>query len=366
MKKLSIFIPSLYGGGAERIIIMVANEAAERGAKVDLVVSRVDGVYGKYLSDVDKSVNLVVLGSGRLITSLPKLVKYFSSSPPDVIFSAINMANVIAILAKRLSGVKARLVISERNTISGPSRLAGFKERVLPYFMKKLYRHADAIIAISNGVSEDVITYTGVDPSKVYTIYNPIDISKVRALSAETSNIDERFDNHVIVAAGRFEVQKDYPNLLKAFAIVRKEISSHLLILGDGILRPDIEKMVSDLGLNNDVTLKGFVSNPYSWMAASDVFVLSSAWEGFGNVIVEAMACNTNVVSTSCPSGPSEILGDGLWGQLVPVGDSNALAKAILNELTNPIDYDLSGRVDFFNKDKILDSYMNVIFNYKY
>jgi glycosyltransferase involved in cell wall biosynthesis len=164
----------------------------------------------------------------------------------------------------------------------------------------------------------------------------------------------------VILGVGRLTVQKDFPTLIRAFARVRQKRNARLLILGEGELRSELNALVAELGLQADVALPGFVENPFVFMRHASLFVLSSAWEGFGNVLVEAMACGMPVVSTDCPSGPAEILQNGKWGRLVPVGDVQALSEALLATLEESTHPDVAARAAECSVDRAVEGYLRV------
>ena len=167
----------------------------------------------------------------------------------------------------------------------------------------------------------------------------------------------------VILGTGRLVTPKDFSTLLRAFARVRVQRKARLVILGEGNRREELESLAQQLGVSADVALPGFVANPYPFMERAAVFVLSSAWEGFGNVIVEALACGCPVVSTDCPGGPSEILDDGAYGPLVPVGDDAAMAEAILAVLESSRDSGrLQARAAVFSEERAIDNYSDVLF----
>ncbi|MCG8345898.1 MAG: glycosyltransferase [Chlorobiales bacterium] len=165
----------------------------------------------------------------------------------------------------------------------------------------------------------------------------------------------------VILGVGRLVQQKDFPLLIRAFSRLRKRREARLMILGEGPLRPELEALVETLDLKKDISLPGFIANPYAYMRCSALFILSSRWEGFGNVLVEAMACGTPVVSTDCPSGPSEILENGKWGRLVPVGDVNAMAFAMESALIEPSTHDTAMRAADFSVEQAISSYIQVL-----
>ncbi|RTH32330.1 glycosyl transferase [Thermus scotoductus] len=356
--RLALFLPSLRGGGAERVMVHLARGFAERGFQVDLVLAKAEG---PYLAEVPPSVRVVDLRASRVLFSLPGLVRYLRKERPHALLSALDHANVIVCLAHRLARVPSRLVISEHNTLSA-SRPQNARGRLLPWFMRWTYPWADAVIAVSQGVAEDLIHLTGLPREKIQVIYNPVVTPELFAKAREP--LDHPWlasgEPPVILGVGRLTEQKDFPTLIRAFALVRAQRPARLMILGEGELRPQLEALVHELGLQDDVALPGFVENPYAYMARAAVFVLSSRREGFGNVLVEAMACGTPVVSTDCPSGPREILDHGKYGRLVPVGDVKSLAESILKAMDEPPYRDLS-RVAEFTLEKSLERYGAVL-----
>lgn len=357
-RRLALFLPSLRGGGAERVMVHLARGFAERGFQVDLVLAKAEG---PYLAEVPPSVRVVDLRASRVLFSLPGLVRYLRKERPYALLSALNHANVIVCLAHRLARVPSRLVISEHTTLSA-SRPQNARGRLLPWFMRWTYPWADAVIAVSQGVAEDLVRTLGISAERVKVIYNPVVDDDLLTKSKEP--LDHPWFTEgappVILGVGRLTEAKDFPNLIRAFALVRAQRPARLMILGEGELRPQLEALVHELGLQDDVALPGFVENPYAYMARAAVFVLSSRWEGFGNVLVEAMACGTPVVSTDCPSGPREILDHGKYGRLVPVGDVKSLAESILKAMDEPPYRDLS-RVAEFTLEKSLERYGAVL-----
>lgn len=360
-RRIAIFLPSLIGGGAERVMVTLANCLARRGLTVDLVAARLGGKYGAYLKDVSPAVNVVDLKASRLVFCLPALVGYFRHTPPDICLSAINQANVLAIVARRLAGKRFRLAVSERNSLANELQGRTLRNRVLPWLMRRTYPFADAIIAVTKGVGDELVSIAGLDRRNVITIHNPVPVDHIRRLAAEpTSEIGE-YPGPLIIGAGRLEAQKDFPTLIRAFALLRAQRPCRLVILGEGSRRPELEALVAELDLSSDVSLPGFAANPYSWMKRADLFVLSSAWEGFANVLAEAMACGTTVISTDCPSGPTEILEDGKWGRLVPVGDAGAMAAAMAAALDDRSPPDVVQRAAVFDLNTAADAYLRAL-----
>lgn len=358
---LTLFLPSLEGGGAEMVMVTLANGLVAQGWRVDLVVSRASGAY---LKNVAAEVRVVDLRSSRVLYSLPSLVRYLRRTRPAVILSALNYANVVALWATRMAGVGTRVVISEHNNVTRDMRSEpAWRSWIIPLLMRHSYPWANGIVAVSGGVAEDLSRALMLPRERIDVIYNPAVTERLRELSTQTLVHPWLASGEppVILAVGRLTAQKDYPTLIKAFAALRARQSVRLVILGEGELRESLEAMVASLGVTEDVAFLGFVDNPYAWMRQAALFVLSSAWEGFGNVLAEAMACGTPVISTDCPSGPAEILEDGAWGQLVPVGDSEALYEAMVTALQGEEYPDVESRARAFDLGQAVQAYLRVM-----
>lgn len=333
-EKVALFLPSLRGGGAERVMVNLARGFSEKGLDVDLVLAKAEG---PYLSQVPPDVRVIDLHSSRVLASLPHLVCYLRRERPQALLSTLNHANIVALWARKLARVPNRLVVRVAANLSqSASNASSARGRLMPRLIHKFYPWADAVVAISQGVADDLVKTARLPRERIQVIYNPVVTPEILEKAEEPLNHPwfAPGEPPVILSVGRLTKQKDYPTLIRAFALVCRERPARLMILGEGEERPKLEALVRELDLDEDVSLPGFVDNPYAYMARSAVFVLSSAWEGFGNVLVEAMAVGTPVVSTDCPSGPAEILEGGKWGKLVPVGDANAMAQAILSTLS--------------------------------
>jgi glycosyltransferase involved in cell wall biosynthesis len=361
--KTAIYLPSLEGGGAERVTVTLANAFAERGLAVDLVLAKASG---PYLSHVNPSVNVVDLGASRVLASVPALVAYLRRERPAAMLSVLNHANVAAIAAKAIARVPTRLVVSEHNTLSraiGNGR--SMRARVEVGIMKFSYRRADGIVGVSDGVSDDLAHSIDFPRERVTTVYNPIDAPQIHAKSQ--SPVEHPWfapgQPPVVIGIGRLTPQKNFAHLLNAFARLHEQRKGNvrLMILGEGELRDELANKVETLGLQDCVALPGFVSNPYAYVRASALFVLSSAWEGLPTVLIEAMSCGARVVSTDCPSGPAEILENGKWGRLVPLGDvvalSNAMAAA-MEDLAPPAVFE---RAMHFSVDASVAGYLGIL-----
>ena len=366
MDKLALFLPSLHGGGAERVKVNLAQGFAERGLKVDLVLAKAEG---PYLSRVSSKVRVVDLRAKRVLYSLPALVQYLRRERPAALLSALNHANVVAIWAKKLACVKTRLVATEHTVLSqSTENTSSLRGRLMPLLIRLFYPWADAVVAVSRGVAEDLSSMTGLPLNKIKVIYNPVITPELFAKAEEP--VDHPWfrpgEPPVILGVGRLTAAKDFPTLIRAFALVHKERPARLMILGEGEDRPELEALVRELGLEQDVALPGFVENPYKYMKRAAVFVLSSRWEGLPTVLIEALALGTPVVSTDCPSGPREILKGGECGLLVPPGDPKKLAEGILRILTDKaLACELAEkgrrRATDFTVDKAVEQYLTLI-----
>ncbi len=365
--KLAIFLPSLGGGGAERVMVNLAHIFAERGFKVDIVLAEAEG---PYLREVHPKVRVVNLRSTRVIFSLFGLMRYLRRERPQVLLSALEHTNVVALLAQRLSGVSVRTVVGVHNTLTRSTVNAqSLNVRSMPFWLWLSYPWAYAVTAVSEGVAKDLEHIVRLPREQVKVIYNPVVTPELLKKAHESLDTHPWFaanEPPVVLGVGRLTPQKDFPTLIKAFALVKHNLPARLMILGEGEDRPQLEVLVRDLGLEADVSLPGFVDNPFKYMRHAGVFVLSSLWEGLPTVLIEALASGATVVSTDCPSGPMEILEAGRWGRLTPVGDVAALAQAIQEALTDPNDSKeeaVQRARDRFGLNEVADRYLEVLFD---
>lgn len=359
--RVAIFLPSLRGGGAERVMLYLVRGFAEKGYDVDLVLTKCEG---PYLGEVPENVNVVNLNAGRVLTSLPALVRYLRRAQPEALLSAMDHSNIIALWAKRLARVRARVVVSVHTTLSMCVKHSNGRGRLIPYIARWCYGWADGVVAVSRGVADDLSNTIDLPRERIRIIYNPVVVPELFELATEP--VDHPWfrvgEPPVVLSVGRLTAEKDYPTLLRAFSLVIRARPVRLVILGEGEERAGLEAMVRHLGLEDVVSLPGFAKNPYAYMSKATVFVLSSAWEGFGNVLVEAMAVGTSVISTDCPNGPAEILENGKYGRLVPVGDAEALAEGIVATLDGPTNSEvLRHRAKEFAYNDIADQYLEIL-----
>jgi glycosyltransferase involved in cell wall biosynthesis len=392
--RLAILLLSLPLGGAERMMITLANGLARKGCEVDLVLVRRKGAL---VSEVARNVKLVELGTARptaviplllrlpwptlrlvlpallrhklpaVARSLPRIVAYLQSAQPDALLTTLPNSNIVALWARWLSRTRTRLVLREANTTSKEIARSNHPfENRWPALMRQWYPHADAIVAVSDGVAADLSRLARLPRNRITTIFNAVDVNRIRELASApiTDGWFAEGAPPVLLAVGRLAPQKDYGTLLRAFALVRWHRSVRLVILGEGPERNRLQDEAIALGIAADVKMSGAVPNPFPYIARARLFVMSSAWEGLPNVLVEALACGCPIVSTDCLSGPREILEGGSFGELASVGDHTALAEAILRALASPADRPrLQARAQSFSVDRVAERYFDVLFD---
>jgi glycosyltransferase involved in cell wall biosynthesis len=361
MIDIAFFLVDLGGGGAEKVMLSLAGGFAERGLKVDLVLVKLEG---DYLALIPPNVRVVNLSSPRLISSLPLLITYLKQNRPKIFVSALEDPNTLSIVAKMLARVPTRIIVTIHNHLSLSCQQSNqLKRKFTPTLVRWLFPFADAVVAVSQGVADDAASISDLPPANIKVIYNPIFTDDLLEKINEPVSHPWFIDNHipVILGVGRLTKQKDFPTLIHAFSLVKQQYPVRLMILGQGEELPHLEALVKELNLFDDVSFPGFVANPYACMKQAKMLVMSSIFEGFGNVLVEGMIAGTPVVSTNCKSGPSEILAGGKYGELVDVGDVQSLATAMINTLKNPVDPELlQQRGQEFSLGAALDSYQQL------
>jgi glycosyltransferase involved in cell wall biosynthesis len=363
-ERLAFFLPGMYDGGAERIMLNLANGIISRGYPVDFVLARAEG---PFMDEVPESARLIDLKASRVLSSTPALVRYLRHERPTALLSIL-YANIIAVWAKRLAGIPIRVILGEHNTLS--SVVKGGDEprlRSYPSLARWFYPWADGIVAVSGGVADDLAQVIKIPRERIQVIYNPIVTKEL--FEKSKASIDHPWfrsgEPPVLLAVGRLTVQKAFDVLIGAFNQVRKDHRVRLLILGEGEDRPALEALIKEYGLNEEISLPGFLPNPYPYMAHAAAFILSSRWEGLPTVLVEAMALGAPIISTDCPSGPREILMDGKWGQLVAVDDPFSLATAISTSLQNNSYRPPQESWKAFELEGVVDQYINILLGNK-
>ncbi len=335
-QRVTIFISFSGEGGVERMVSNLIHEFVRLGHPVDLLLIK---ARGEHIKRLPQAVNIIKLGSDHSALTLLPLTRYLRKNRPECMLVAKHRAIVIAVLARMLAGVTTRIVGRLGTNLSRALEGKNSLRKWLWHApMRKLYPKVDLIIPVSEGVLDDVASITGLGRDKLRVIRNPVITSEMYQLAEE--RIDHPWfvegEPPIVLGAGRFTRQKDFITLIKAFAKVRQQRNCRLLLLGHGALQEEYQVLATELGVAEDISMPGFANNPYPYMKQATLFVLSSAWEGSPNVLSEALAQGTAVVSTDCPSGPYEVLKGGRVAPLVAVGDVDAMADAILATLENP------------------------------
>ena len=384
------------GGGMERSMLRLAEGLIGRGVAVDFVVGRAEG---ELLGEVPKAARVIELPKmpvwrgvaqglriepairrlslrldvkllKKLVRRLPPLIQYLRINAPDAVLAAEPRYNTTASWARQLAGRPMRVAISERIQVSRHADLDGlWHEPRLRDLLRRAYLAADAIVAVSDGVADDLAAHADIPRARITTVYNPVVGPDLLARSQQP--MDHPWfapgEPPVILSAGRLDPQKDFATLIRAFARVRSGRAARLMILGAANPRnlayaEELRSLAASLGVASDVALPGFVDNPFPFMAHAALFVLSSLYEGLPGVLIQAMACGCPVISTDCPSGPAEVLDGGRYGPLVPVGDVAALAAAIERMLVDPTPAERSrARAALFSVDRAVESYLRLL-----
>lgn len=358
---IAFFSPSLRGGGAERVIVNLVQGLAGRGLPVDVVLASAEG---PYLADLPPTVRVVDLHSKRVLPCVLPLAKYLRRERPRVLVSSMSHANVVALWAGALARVSTPVIVTVHNTLSQTTRNdSGIHGWIWPLLLRTFYPQAHGIVAVSRGAADDLANTSRIPRDRIEVIYNPVITPGLRERAGRAPDHPWYAAGQppVVLGVGRLTRQKDFPTLIRAFAELRRRRPARLIILGEGEERAALTALVVELGLEADVALLGFQNDALAFMAHAAVFVLSSAWEGLPTVLIEALAAGTRVVSTDCESGPREILQDGRLGELVPVGDSAALARAIDAVLSRPFQAPPPDALSPYTRETAVDHYLRVI-----
>ncbi len=364
MKRIAFFSYDLRIGGAEKMVVTLLPKFADAGYLVDLVLVNQGG---ELLSQADPRVNIVNLGKSHSASALFPLISYLRKNSPDVLISNLTHLNNVAILARRLSGASAMLIATEHSTISLNNLAKGGKERWLVQISRLLYPSADKIIVVSAGAAKDLQETLKISAGKIGVIHNPIHPEQIRRLKEEPVDDPWLSDKTIplLLSVGRLAKEKNYPFMLDVFRQVTEKRKVRLMILGEGEERPVLEQMVRDLRLADVVRMPGSIRNPYPYMAHAAIMLCTSHYEGFNIALAEALACGTPVISVDCPHGPAEILDNGRYGTLIPIGEKDRMAEAIIRGLEHPETLPsptvLQQRAEIFSVDKVFADYQRTI-----
>jgi len=360
-QRLAVFLATSGHSGVDRVMKNLIPEIASRGIQVDLL--HVEN-HGPYLEPIPDNVNLIKLGSAHTFTSLLPLVRYLKRVQPDALLSDKDKVNRIALIAKRLARVNTRVGVRNGTTVSVDVKKRKPLDQKLHYWsMHSLYRGAHAILAPSQGAAEDLARFADIDPARVTAVPSPVIRPDLEQRASETPD-HPWFPSEIpiILGIGELGPRKDFATLIRAFAKVRQQRAARLIILGEGRQRKNLEQLAQELGVTDDVSLPGFNNNPYCYLRQSDVFALTSRFEGSPVVLMEAIGVGTPSVACDCPSGPRETLDNGRYGKLCPVGDVDAVAEALLATLDNPpTRQELQQAAQRFTVEKSADAYLRAL-----
>lgn len=356
--KIAVFIPDLTGGGGERMMLRLAGALAERGMEVDLVLMRKAGAY---LPLVPRNVRCVSFERRRMLAALGPLAAYLREARPRAVLSTLVQANLAVLLARRLARTDTRILLVSESVSTQFRRAPQLTIRLAHRFLiRRLFPRADRIVVTTRAMGAELAETYALPTERIRLIPNPVLAPEIldRAAGRPDHAWFKTGQPPVVLGVGRLEPAKDFPTLLRAFAHARRQIEARLLILGEGSGLAELSRLARDLGIEEDVSMPGFALNPYPYMAACGVFVLSSIWEGLPTALIEALYCGAPVVSTSCHSGPAEILEDGRHGRLVTPGDYRALGEAILETLRSTGPGGDRAFLEQYQVSTVVDQYM--------
>jgi Glycosyltransferase len=356
--RILLVLPSLERGGGERVLLQLAGSFLAAGREVHVAVLLGGGPLRPVVPHAVTLHELIDAsdaskGLALAWKALPKLASLIRTVKPRAVLSTMTGTNLLTVLACMRARIRTRLVLREA------ASLVNTKSILTRQTMRWLYRRADALIAVSTGVAED-LRGLGLAEDRIHVIHNPVDASRLRHLADVGPLLVPQDKLPYVVSIGRLVEQKDQQTLLRAYTLSTLRGSHHLVIVGEGDQRAGLERLARDLGIADRLVLTGALDNPYRVLAEASLHALSSRWEGYPNVLLEALALGVPVVSTDCPFGPREMLDDGRYGRLVPMGDPVALARAMEEELARP-SVDIEDVIAAHGPRKIASLYLDVL-----
>ncbi len=360
---IAIVLPDLCGGGAERVSLSLAREFLQRSLGVTFVLMRQEGELLERLPDGAKVINL---NASRVREVPAAFTRYLRKERPDAVIANMWPLTVMCIAGHWMAGSRARIILCDHCILSAQYAGRGpFHRALLRSSLATAYRLADRRIAVSAGVADDLSTLSAIARHKFDVIHNPTPSPGTPYARSEKIALEQWGKQRArrILTVGSLKAGKNHTLLIRAFAQLAQTVEVRLMLLGEGSLRGEIEAAARAEGIADKVVMPGFFPDPTPFYRSADLFVLSSDYEGFGNVIVEALACGTPVVSTDCPSGPAEILENGRFGRLVPVEDADALADAMREALSCEPDREaLRVRAAEFSPEIAANKYLGLLF----
>jgi glycosyltransferase involved in cell wall biosynthesis len=364
---VALIIPSLSGGGAERVMVTYANGLQRAGHKVFIFTHT---PYGAYSNEIHTKINVISIPYKNIISYIVDTRYLLQILRIQCLLSSMTHVNYFAILQGKLIANNIQVIIRESNTVSEILKLNNsYKFRILDKIRRWVYTSADMIIAPSEGVSLDLSENYHIAKLKISTIPNPVDYNYIQKLSKST--LEDKYvskieGKKIILGIGSLSKQKNFQDLIYAFKYVRSYSDAYLIILGDGPERSNLEILIRMLNLESYVYMPGYVDNPFNYLKRSDVFVLSSIYEGLPNVLIHALLLGKKCISTDCPSGPSEILENGKYGQLVQINNRGELGKSMQKMLNkNPPLNNVDHLIAKYSVDSVMQLLLkNKIFKY--
>jgi glycosyltransferase involved in cell wall biosynthesis len=332
---------SFRAGGGEKQMVEIANALAARGHRIDLLVLK---PVGQLTDRVSPNVRVVSLDVRRMALSLLPLMAYLRRERPAVLLALDEYSHLLSLIARILTRTSTKIILRIGNMLTELFARYEGKSRLMPFLIRRLYKKADAVVANSKGVADNVCEVTGIAREKVLVILNPKDLAAIRAQAQKPAHAWlMKKTLPVVVAVGRLRVQKNFSLIIRSFAAMLPVLPARLLIVGGGREEPRLRALIEELKVGESVELVGYTDNPYAYMAKADVFVSASLWEGLPNALMEAMVCGVPVIAADCSSGPRELLAPGSdytlrlkkgleqarYGILTAVNDEKALVEAL-------------------------------------
>lgn len=330
--KVALLIPNLTGGGAERVMVILANEFSNTHCDVDLVIVNDDDMH--YSSELSGKVNLVNLHKKRAIGSISSIRRYLRAAKPDALITTLNHVTAAAALALSISGKLPTKFYPREDRAPKKYSIREPYMLFLSHIVKWAYNKADGIISLSDDMANQLRQHYRLR-TPIHTIYNPVYFNDILTKAEEEIKPALPWDsgNKFVLGVGRLTTQKDFKTLIHAIAIVKTSHNINLVLLGDGPERESLITLATELNIQDSLYMPGFVDNPFAYMKFADIFVLSSILEGLPNALIQALVCGTTCIATNCPTGPREVLQDGQFGSLVDVGDYESIAQNIIDHL---------------------------------
>ncbi len=364
--KITFFIPNLRVGGAEKVLRMMINTFIDRYPQytVELCLASANG---EIVSEIDNRISIINFSRSNVRYCLYDLIHYFRREKPDCFIASLDYANIIASFAHKLSRSKSKLILWEHSVTSIHSQTTISTFFILRYWLVNyFYKHAQHIVAASQGIAKDMVSNFRIPEEKLHIIYNPIEYNKIILLAnqQEVDYCPEIDKEKYIISVGRLVQAKNYPLLIKAYSLLAEDNLFKLIIVGDGPEKQHLQQLISELNLDGRVVLVGYLNNPFPLIKNAELVILSSAWEGFSLVLIETLALKKNIVATDCPSGPREILDDGKFGLLVPMNNPKKLAEGISKIINGGVKFDedlLLQRAKYFTIEKSFNQFMEII-----